>query len=142
MTPQRTSPRELAQILKNQIVTSPLPEKRSLIAVAGPPAVGKSTIASELVAALKEAGYHTALVAMDGFHLDNQVLAARGVLPSKGAPETFDLSGFHHALHRLRAGEDVVLPTFCRRLDKAIAGSVVVEAAHSMVVVEGNLFGL
>ncbi len=47
---------------------------------------------------------------MDGFHYDNAVLEPRGLLPRKGAPQTFDVDGFIAALARIRAGS-----TRCRR---------------------------
>ena len=41
---------------------------------------------------------------MDGFHLDNDILAARGLLQVKGAPETFDLVGFAGLISDLKSG--------------------------------------
>lgn len=107
---------------------------RRLIALAGPPGAGKSTLAEALVAALPGA----VLVAMDGFHLDNALLAARGLLRRKGAPETFDAAGFVHAMRRLKAGEEVALPGFDRARDLSIAGVQVVPPEAQVIVVEGN----
>jgi fructokinase len=75
---------------------------------------------------------------MDGFHLDDRVLAARGLLARKGAPETFDVAGLGRALAALRAGEEVVLPVFDRAREIAIAGASVVSPETRVVVVEGN----
>ena len=41
-----------------------------------------------------------ALVPMDGYHLDNAVLVERGLLPRKGAPQTFDVDGLARDLER------------------------------------------
>ena len=41
---------------------------------------------------------------MDGYHFDNAVLAERGRLARKGAPETFDVDGLARDLARIRAG--------------------------------------
>jgi len=112
--------------------------RRLLVAIAGPPGSGKSTLAAALVAQLQADGCAVALVPMDGFHLDNTVLAARGLLPRKGAPETFDAAGFIHMVGRLRAGAEVVVPLFDRARDLAIAGAAVVPAAAQVVVLEGN----
>lgn len=111
---------------------------RSLIAIAGPPASGKSTLAEELVDRLVEMGAAAVLVPMDGFHLDNGLLTARGLLPRKGAPETFDAAGFVHAIQRLRQEDEVILPTFDRTRDISIAGAVEIGARDRIAVVEGN----
>ncbi|MGR3468615.1 MAG: nucleoside/nucleotide kinase family protein [Shimia sp.] len=112
-----------------------LPGPRTLTAIAGPPASGKSTFAARVVRPL---GADGALVAMDGFHLDDRVLRARGLLARKGAPETFDLAGLRRALDALRAGEEVVVPQFDRAREIAIAGAHVIPTEARHVVVEGN----
>ena len=111
-----------------------LPPGRRLVAVAGPPGGGKSTLAAALVARMPGA----ALVEMDGFHLDNPLLEARGLGARKGAPETFDADGFVAAIRRIRAGREVILPRFDRARDLAVAGARVVPARARIVVVEGN----
>lgn len=108
---------------------------RHLVAVAGPPGAGKSTLADALVEAV---GARAALVPMDGFHLDNAVLDARGLRPRKGAPETFDAAGFAAAVDRLAQGGEVVLPVFDRARDIAIAGARVIAPSQDIAVVEGN----
>ncbi len=107
---------------------------RKLVAVAGPPAAGKSYLAARLVAAMPRA----ALVAMDGFHLDNKLLDAAGLRHVKGAPATFDAAGFVALIGRIKAGEAVVHPEFDRDRDLAIAGRGLVAADTELVVVEGN----
>jgi len=109
-------------------------DQRLVVALAGPPAAGKSTVAAALVAALDAA----VLVPMDGFHLDNSLLRARGLLAVKGRPETFDAAGFVAAMVRVRAGGEVILPVFDRLRDLSIAGVIEVRAEHRIVVVEGN----
>lgn len=108
---------------------------RRLIAVAGAPGSGKSTLAEALVARLDDA----VLVPMDGFHLDDRVLAARGLLERKGAVETFDAAGFAALVARLsQPGAEVIFPLFDRSRELAVAGAGVVEPRHRIVVVEGN----
>lgn len=111
---------------------------RTLIAIAGPPASGKSTLAAELSRRLTAQRCPNAIVPMDGFHLDNAVLDARGLLTRKGAPETFDVEGFLTLVSRLRAPGEVVYPRFDRDRDLAIAGAAVVPADCPIVIVEGN----
>ena len=130
--------RELAVGIAPRVAEAVTGGGRHLVAVAGPPASGKSTLASELVDALVERGLSAVMVPMDGFHLDNSVLTARGLLPRKGAAETFDAAGFVAAMERVKAGGEVILPSFDRSLEKSIAGSIVVPADADVVVVEGN----
>jgi len=106
---------------------------RRLVALAGPPGAGKSTLSAEL-ARLTGA----LVVPMDGFHLDNRILEARGLLPCKGAPESFDAAGVVAAVRRLSAGGEVILPDFDRAADLSVAGAIEVPEAASLVVVEGN----
>lgn len=111
---------------------------RKLIAVAGPPGSGKSTLADALSVALADAGKSAQVVPMDGFHLDNRILEARGLLARKGCPESFDADGFVALVRRIARGEAVVHPVFDRARDLAIAGAGVVNAATEFVLFEGN----
>jgi len=113
-------------------------DARRLIAIAGPPASGKSTLAAALVNGLNASGGPAVLVPMDGFHLDNNILSEQGLLTRKGSPESFDALGFVNAISRLRTEPDVILPAFDRARDISIAGAVKVTANHRVVVVEGN----
>ena len=75
-----------------------MPKQRCVIAIAGPPAAGKSSIAEGVAAALEADGTPCGLIPMDGFHLDNAVLEARGLLKRKGAPESARRTGGGHGL--------------------------------------------
>ena len=114
------------------------PGGRTLVAVAGPPASGKSTFAEALAARVSSTGRAAQVVAMDGFHLDDRVLRARGILPRKGAPESFDAAGLARLIAALAAGGEVVHPVFDRGREIAIAGAAVVPPDCDLVIVEGN----
>mgnify|MGYP001085387190 CR=1 FL=1 len=90
--------------LRDRVLQTPRQGKRRVVAIAGAPASGKSTVAAQLVASLVAAGCATRLVPMDGFHLDNRILEARGALARKGAPETFDAGGLLRLVGELGAG--------------------------------------
>lgn len=111
---------------------------RRLVALSGAPASGKSTLAFDLAGALSAAGVSSAVLPMDGFHLDNRLLDARGLRARKGAPETFDITGFAALLQRLAGPGDVLHPVFERHMDCAIAGAGLILDTCDTVVVEGN----
>lgn len=116
----------------------PTGTQRQLIAIAGPPASGKSTAAEALVAQLTASGERAALLPMDGFHLDNTILEPRGLLPSKGAPETFDAAGFIALIKRIKAGGHCYTPSFDRSRDIAVAGSGEITPEDRLIIIEGN----
>nr|WP_246849381.1 sugar transporter [Rubellimicrobium arenae] len=111
---------------------------RVLVALAGAPGAGKSTMASALHRRLTAQRYRAEVVPLDGFLLDSAVLEGRGLRQRKGAPETFDIQGFLHLVHRLKAGGEVVAPIFDRARDLAVAGAQVVPADCQIVICEGN----
>lgn len=111
---------------------------RRLVAVVGAPGAGKSTLAEAVVEHLKQTGRKVQLVPMDGFHLDNGILNARGLFARKGAPQTFDAAGFLSMVQRLVEGDEVIAPTFDRARDISIAGAVEVPADVELLVLEGN----
>ncbi|PWK62379.1 uridine kinase [Roseicyclus mahoneyensis] len=114
---------------------------RVLVGIAGAPASGKSTLAQKVVAALvaRDGPGSAALVPMDGYHLDNTVLDARGLRAVKGAPQTFDAEGFVALLCRIKAQDGPIrYPLFDRALDATVRDAGKVDATTPVVVVEGN----
>ena len=113
-----------------------LPEGRRLVALAGPPGAGKSTTARELASRLPSA----AILAMDGYHYDDGVLRARGLLPRKGAPETFDVGGLAHMMDRLREcdEDEVAVPVFDRDIEVSRGSAFVIGRDVRIILVEGN----
>lgn len=112
---------------------------RVVVAIAGPPGSGKSTLAERLCAMLLAAGETAAVLPMDGFHMDNGVLAAKGLLPRKGAPQTFDVRAFGDIVRAVRRGEEEVLvPVFDRAREIAIASARIVSPEDRFILIEGN----
>ncbi|SCY38037.1 hypothetical protein SAMN05660710_01396 [Paracoccus tibetensis] len=129
---ERVGPSELIARLR------PLTEgpQRRLVALAGPPAAGKSHICDILQKQLPQAG----LLQMDGFHLDDRLLHQRGMLARKGAPESFDLDGLSVMLDRLSAddGRDVLVPVFDRSIETSRGAAAEITAQTRLILVEGN----
>jgi len=110
---------------------------RFVVAIAGPPGAGKSTISGRLQQMLPQGS--AIVVPMDGFHYDDVILNARGMRARKGAPETFDFAGFKVLLQRIRAREpEIAIPVFDRNMELARAGAAIVTPESKFVLVEGN----
>jgi len=118
-------------------------EQRTIVAIAGPPASGKSTLAEAVVRSLNQdhsgAVPLAALLPMDGYHFDNQTLKARGLRARKGAPETFAAAAFCDAVKGLSdVRETTFYPSFDRHLDCTIAQAIAIDPKTPIVIVEGN----
>ena len=109
--------------------------KRALIAIAGAPGSGKSTFAEHLSGYL---GKKASVIPMDGFHLDNSVLEAKGLLSVKGAPQTFDCASFAGLVSGIKEGKIQKFPTFDRALDKVIPEGGQLSKEASILLFEGN----
>lgn len=112
--------------------------RRFIVAIAGPPGAGKSTLAERLNAALQARGEGCAILPMDGFHMDNGILEERGLLKRKGAPETFDARGFTDIVKAVRAGGEVLVPVFDRDRELAICAARAILPEDRIILVEGN----
>ena len=132
---QNNQPQNLhLQNIKLAIESALQKTPRVLLAISGPPSAGKSTLAEDLSLSY---GEKAVVVPMDGFHLDNDILTARGMLARKGSPETFDGRGFVHLVERIAAGESVYAPRFDRATDLSRAGAIEIDH-HSLIIFEGN----
>ncbi|MBB3567892.1 nucleoside triphosphate hydrolase [Rhizobium sp. BK491] len=113
--------------------------KRFLVAIAGPPGAGKSTLADNVAKALKARGESAEVLPMDGFHMDNAVLIEKGLLKRKGVPDSFDVRAFLDIVRAVRAADqEVLVPVFDRSREIAIASARIVSADHRFIVIEGN----
>ncbi|MFG3025273.1 nucleoside/nucleotide kinase family protein [Streptomyces sp. NPDC048254] len=114
---------------------------RALLGIVGEPGAGKSTFAEQLLARLeKEQPGLAVAVSMDGFHLAQKVIEARGQAAGKGTIDTFDADGFLALLRRTRdeTGNTVWWPEFDRDLEDPVAGAIDVAPHHRLVIVDGN----
>lgn len=115
--------------------------KRRLVAIAGAPGSGKSTIAAELTVRLNRMEPNrAAILPMDGFHFDDAILAAIGRLAAKGAPDTFDVGGLLQILRRLKANTEdaIAVPVFDRHLELSRGAARLIPRSTEIILVEGN----
>jgi fructokinase len=124
--------------LLEQALKSTRRQARRVVAIAGPPASGKSTLAAGLVEAIGGAGVHSQLVSMDGFHLDNRILDDRGILDRKGSPPSFDAMGLLRLVQVLGASQELYYPVFDRARDLSVAGAGHIAPECDTIVIEGN----
>lgn len=111
--------------------------RRFVVAVAGAPGSGKSTLSHHLLDLFPEGS--AAIVPMDGFHFDDAILHKRGLRSRKGAPETFDYAGFLALLRRIRSIEpEIAVPVFDRNMELSRAAAAIIDSDVKFVLVEGN----
>ena len=112
----------------------PLNRGRRIIAIAGAPASGKSTLAQRLARQING----SCILPMDGFHQSNEWLKSNGLFSRKGAPETFDVANFETVVRDIRKKNTVCLPTFDRDQDRVVPAGGMLEEHHHTIIVEGN----
>ncbi|ORY57442.1 P-loop containing nucleoside triphosphate hydrolase protein [Pseudomassariella vexata] len=125
---------------------------RAVIALAGPPGSGKSTIAAEVVHRLN-AGRVTpaaAVVPMDGFHYSRATLDsfpnAAEAYARRGAAWTFDSAGVVALFKALDAGKMIPreeapvvrAPSFDHALKDPVADDITIPSSVTLVILEGN----
>lgn len=111
--------------------------ERFVVAIAGPPASGKSTRAAAIAELLPQGS--AVVVPMDGFHYDDAVLEQKGLRHCKGAPETFDFAGFASLLRRIKSREgEIAIPVFDRSMELSRNAAAIIDANTKFILVEGN----
>ena len=117
---------------------------RSLIALAGLPGAGKSTIAAQLAEEVKALANPDTMMAlsMDGFHLTKAQLRQRpdaeAAFARRGAPWTFDADVLAAHLSALRADDTTVeWPDFQHKIGDPVPGAHRVLPTTRIVLVEG-----
>jgi pantothenate kinase len=116
--------------------------RRVVVAIAGAPGSGRSSLAKRLVSRLNVvAPGGAALLEMDGYHYDDHVLIERGLRACKGRPDTFDVFGLLHMLDRLKHNnqeDEIAVPVFDRDLEISRAGARLISRSIRALIIEGN----
>lgn len=124
-----------------------LGQARLVVAIAGPPGSGKSTMASKVVEHVARSDNAPSIVAVsaDGFHLSRRALRAlpnaQHALARRGAPWTFDGEAAAELACRLRtdAGRRAVsAPTFDHALGDPVQNGVTIAPETEICIFEGN----
>ena len=108
---------------------------RLLVAVAGPPGAGKSTLAEALA---DQIGPEAQVIPMDGFHRDNDWLIQHDLLARKGAPDTFDAQAFLSLIKQFTTGDSPRFPLFDRTKDSTVPEAGRLSDTTRILLVEGN----
>ncbi|GJC84765.1 putative uridine kinase C227.14 [Colletotrichum liriopes] len=123
------------------------PSRRVLVAVAGVPGSGKSTITAALLEDLKRhAIENVAILPMDGFHYSRATLSSFSdpdlALRRRGAPFTFDAAGFLNLNDPDNTkGEPhsvIRAPSFDHAAKDPLPGAIVISSRTEVVLIEGN----
>ncbi|KAK7403736.1 hypothetical protein QQX98_010475 [Neonectria punicea] len=138
----------LAQRISRQLaLKEPEEHKRLLIAMAGPPGSGKSTIAHQIVkhfASMPSSPFIVA-ISVDGFHHSLATLRslpnAAEALARRGAPWTFDGTAAANLVQQLRNGArrySVTAPTFDHAVKDPVPDGLIVGPDVQVCLLEGN----
>eukprot|EP00850_Spirogloea_muscicola_P013427 SM000091S24585 [mRNA] locus=s91:104614:108450:- [translate_table: standard] len=128
---------------------------RHLVALAGPPGAGKSTVAEEIVCrvnnmwrqslAPEEQGVAqdvAIMVPMDGFHLYRWQLDCmtdpKEAHARRGAPRTFDADALYRCLARICNKGSGYVPSFNHGVGDPVERDIYVASHHKLLLVEGN----
>jgi len=132
--------RNLGSMVESAFLGRPSAVTPYVIAVAGSVAVGKSTFARVLQAALAHWPEHpsVALVTTDGFLYPTRVLEERGLMRRKGFPESYDLRRMLLFLASLKAGAGALeVPVYSHEAYDIVPGRFQVIDRPDVLIFEG-----
>ena len=136
------APRELAVRAQARARANRNANHTTIVAVAGPVAVGKSTLADALADALINDGATVAVVSTDGFLYPYGELAARKLLMHKGFPDSYDVDALQAFLAAVRTGaREVAIPVYSHETYDIAPEPRIVTRAEFLVLEGVNALG-
>lgn len=111
-----------------------------IIALAGSPAVGKSTLARVLHTLLARWPDHprVELVATDGFLHPTRILEERNLMHRKGFPESYDVGNIVRFLAAIKAGQhEVATPVYSHHTYDIVPGEFQIVRQPDVLIFEG-----
>jgi type I pantothenate kinase len=117
------------------------PRSTAVVAVAGPVAVGKSTLAADVADALRAEGATAEVVSTDGFLYSSAELSVRGLVARKGFPESYDVDALRRFLAAVRDAVDraheVTVPVYSHETYDIVPGERRPIPPSDVLVLEG-----
>lgn len=128
-----------AVLVERILLTAAQNNRRVLVGIAGAPGVGKSTLTANIIGILNQmVDGSAARVPMDGFYMPKARLEASGLIDKRGAPESFDASGYVAILQRIKkTHEALAVPSFSRRRNDVVPQAFTIAANVPIIVAEG-----
>ncbi|KAJ3459880.1 hypothetical protein MRS44_015953 [Fusarium solani] len=127
------------------------PTRRVLIALAGVPGSGKTTVSDALIQDLNKDGIRdVAVLPMDGFHYSRATLSSfddpAEAFRRRGAPFTIDAAAFLELIVQLRATPvgascdetQIKAPSFDHAIKDPVPDAITIPSQTRLVIIEGN----
>ncbi|CAO2653822.1 Nn.00g105550.m01.CDS01 [Neocucurbitaria sp. VM-36] len=126
--------------------------ERILVAMAGVPGSGKSTVSQALLAELSARNIHNvAIVPMDGFHFSKAVLSTfpdpELAFKRRGAPFTFDAEAFVKLVKAIKTApvtsineteQFLSAPNFDHAIKDPVQAAIPISSRNRLIIIEGN----
>lgn len=124
-------------LLQEFIMLQKNAQRRIIIFISAPPAVGKSTFVSflEHLAKTKLNYNNIQSVGIDGFHFYNSYLEPNNLMKEKGSIQTFDIEKLYRYVEKLTK-DDTYFPRYYRNLHNPVEDDILLD--KDIILLEGN----
>lgn len=119
--------------------------ERMLVGIAGRPGSGKTFLANVVTKVIQERSHNdirVMVMPMDGYHLYREELSrlpnSEYAFSRRGAHWTFNPEKLYNDLLRIKAGDEIRVPSFDHSLKDPKENDIVIPADAQIILVEGN----